>query len=113
MASSAIRRTKAENKGGFVKRFVLVHYGFVTPTPEIMEAWGKWFASIEDRTVENVGPFGPGREISNAGIKELPRNAEAITGFTIIDAVDMDEAERIAKNCPSITSISAYEVMSM
>jgi hypothetical protein len=28
-----------------VKKFVLLHYGFEKPTPEIMAAWGKWFES--------------------------------------------------------------------
>jgi hypothetical protein len=39
--------------------------------------------------------------------------ADAITGYTIINAEDMDEAERIAQGCPIITSIRVYEAMSM
>jgi hypothetical protein len=96
-----------------MKRFVFLHRGYETPTPEIMHAWGKWFASIEDKTVDNVGPFGPGREITHSGTKELPHDTGAITGFTIIKAEDMDEAEKIARDCPVITSIRVYEVMSM
>ena len=96
-----------------MKKFVLLHYGYVTPTPEIMEAWGNWFASIGDKMVDAVGPFGPGREITHAGIKELPHDTEAITGYNIIHAENMDEAERIAGNCPMITSIRVYEVVSM
>ena len=33
-----------------VKKFLLLHYGFERPTPEIMEAWGTWFESVADRT---------------------------------------------------------------
>jgi hypothetical protein len=104
-----------ENKkrGEIMKRFVFLHYGYETPTPEIMDAWGKWFASIGDRTVENVGPFGPGREITHTGTRELPHDMGATTGFTIINAEGIDEAEEIAKDCPIITSIRVYEVMSM
>jgi hypothetical protein len=96
-----------------MKRFVLVHYGFVTPTQEIMEAWGDWFESIADKSVGNIGPCGPGREITPTGTRELPRDRQAITGFTIIDAEDMDEAEKIARECPSITRIRVYEQMSI
>ncbi len=32
-----------------MKRLVLLHYGFETPTHEIMTAWNNWFASIEDK----------------------------------------------------------------
>jgi hypothetical protein len=49
-----------------MKKFVLLHYGFENPTPEIMEAWHKWFESIADITVDQGG-FGAGREISSSG----------------------------------------------
>jgi hypothetical protein len=96
-----------------MKKFVLLHYGFETPTQAIMDAWSKWFASIGDKLVENCGPFGSGREITRTGTKELSLDKEAITGYSIINAEDIDEAERIAKSCPFITSIRVYEVMSM
>jgi len=96
-----------------LKRFVFLHYGFETPTQEIMDAWSKWFASIGDKLVENFGPFGSGREITNAGTKELSLDKEAITGFSIINAENIDEAEKIAKSCPFITSIRVYEVISI
>ena len=68
-----------------VKKFLLLHYGFETPTPEIMKAWGTWFESVADRTVENGG-FSGGREISASGTKDLPWGIESITGYTIIEA---------------------------
>ena len=47
-----------------MKRFVLMHIGFETPTQEIMDAWGHWFASLAGRKVENVGPFLKGVELA-------------------------------------------------
>lgn len=35
-----------------MKKFVFLTYGFEQPTPEIMEAWGKWMESIKDNIVE-------------------------------------------------------------
>lgn len=96
-----------------MKKFVMLHYGFETPTQEIMEAWGNWFASIEDKVVENIGPFEPGREITHNGTRELPRDREAITGFTVINAESMDDAVKIAKENPMITSVRVYEVKTM
>lgn len=37
---------------------------------------------------------------------------ESITGYTIIKADSLDDAERIAQDNPFIASISGYEVMS-
>lgn len=96
-----------------MKKFVFLTYGFETPTQEIQEAWGKWFASIGDKMVDGGSPLGHGREISRAGTKELPLGKESLTGYCIISADNIDEAEKIAKGCPIITSIRVYEAGSM
>ncbi len=94
-----------------MKTFLLLHYGFETPTPEIMAAWGKWFESMKDNTINNFG-FGGGREISKAGTKALPLGPESITGISIVSADSLDEAEKMAKSNPYISSIRVYEVRS-
>lgn len=96
-----------------MKKFVLLHYGFEKPTPEIMEAWGTWFTSIADKIVDNGGHFSGGREISKAGSKDLPLSADSITGYTVISAENLDEAEKIASGNPYIASIRVYELMTM
>ncbi len=96
-----------------MKKFVLIHYGFETPTPAIMDAWNDWFASLGERLLENIGPFAPGKEITHTGTQDLPFDLEAITGFSIIRAESVDEAAQIAQDCPIITSIRVYEIRSM
>jgi hypothetical protein len=101
-----------ENQEREVKKFMFLHYGFEKPTPEIMKAWKTWFESIADRQVDQAG-FGGGREISNAGSRDLPWNMESLTGYNIIEAEDLDEAERLARSNPFIASIRVYELRSM
>jgi len=96
-----------------MKKFVIFHYGFETPTPQIMDAWNKWFASLGDKIVDPGSPLGPGREISRSGTKDLPMGLESLTGYTVINADSIDAAEEIAKGCPMITRVSVYEAMSM
>ena len=96
-----------------MKKFVFLTYGFEPPTQEIGEAWGKWFASIGDKMVDGGNPFGHGIEITREGTKELSLDLGAITGYCIINADSMDEAEEIAKRCPIITGIRVYEANSM
>ena len=93
-----------------VKNYLLLHYGFEKPTPEIMAAWGKWFESIAEKTVDG-GHFPGGREISHAGTKELPLAKDSITGYSIVRAESLDEAEKIARACPFIASTRVYEIM--
>ncbi len=95
-----------------MKRYMLMHFGFDKPTPEIMAAWGKWFESISDRTVENGGFHGAAREISHDGMRDLPMGMDSITGYSIINAESLEEAEEIARNNPFIASIRIYEIMS-
>ncbi len=96
-----------------MKKFMFLHFGFEKPTPEIMGAWGKWFESIADKTVDQGGHFSGAREISKSGTKDLPMGMESITGYTIIEAADLDAAEKIAQENPYIASIRVYEIMAM
>ena len=94
-----------------MKKFLLLHYGFEKPTPEIMTAWGRWLEATKSSTVD-MGHLPLGREISEAGTKELPLGPESITGFTILTADSLAEAEEIAHNNPYISSIRVYEIAS-
>lgn len=104
---TSLRRT--EEKA--VKKFVFLTYGFKTPTPDIMAAWNKWFESIKGNIVDMAG-LRAGREISKAGTKDLPLGLDAITGFMIVSAESLEDAERMAQGNPYITSIRVYEAMS-
>jgi hypothetical protein len=95
-----------------MKKFVLITIGFTQPTPEIMESWMQWFKSIEDRIVDQIG-LRNGKEVTKNGITELPMDKDAITGYLVINAENIDEAIKIAQSCPMITSTKVYEVISM
>jgi hypothetical protein len=94
-----------------VKRFMMLMYGFEPPTPEIMEKWNAWFALVADKTVDQGGFHGGALEISASGTKDLPMGMESITGYTIIEAESLDEAEKLARENPYIASIRVYEIM--
>ncbi|MBN4081234.1 hypothetical protein JYT44_02595 [Caldithrix abyssi] len=96
-----------------MKKFIFLYYGFETLTQETMETWGKWFASLGSKMVDVGSPFGGGREISHNGTKELPLGMESITGYSIINADNLDDAEKIAQGCPIVTSVRVYEAMPM
>ncbi len=94
-----------------MKKFMFLHFGFEKPTPEIMAAWNKWFESVADNTVENGGFHGGAREVSHSGTKDLPMGTDSITGYSIINAESLDDAEKIAQDNPFIASIRVYEIM--
>ncbi len=94
-----------------MKKFMLLHFGFEQPTPEIMEAWKAWFASLGERNIEQGGFHGAAIEISNGGTIDLPMGPDSITGYNLIHAENIEEAEALAQGNPYIASIRVYEVM--
>lgn len=94
-----------------MKRFMFLHYGFEKPTAEIMDAWSKWFETIADKMVDKGGFHGGAREISDAGAKDITMGMESITGYNIISAETLEEAERLAQINPYIASIRVYEIV--
>ena len=85
--------------------------GFTPPTPEIMASWMQWFQSIEKNIVDQIG-LRHGKVVTAHSITELPMDKDAITGYVVINAENMDEAIQIAQSGPMITSTKVYEVMS-
>lgn len=97
-----------------MKKFIFLYQGAAQPTPEVMESWTNWFKTFEDKIVDSGNPFGPGLEVKKDGsTNQLPQDAQAISGYTIINVENMDEAEKIAKTSPVITSVRVYEAMAM
>ncbi len=92
-----------------MKKFMFLHFGFEKPTPEIMQAWQKWFGAIAEHQVEQGG-FANGREISKSGTRDLPWDRECITGYNIIQAENLDAAMKLAEGNPFISSIRVYEL---
>jgi len=101
-------------------RFMLLHYGFEKPGPEVMAAWHGCFDSIADYTLDQGAHFARGVEIGRAkagGVEsdrnrrqDLPLGPDSITGYTIISADSLAEAEDIAARNPFIKAIRVYEM---
>ena len=92
-----------------MKKFLLLHVGFERPTPEIMEKWMGWFKSIAPVQVDQGG-FRAGKEITKEGTQDLAWGLDCLTGYNVIQAESMEEACRIAAECPFITGIRVYEL---
>ncbi len=95
-------------------QFLLIHQGFVTPTPEIGAGWMAWFGKVAPHTVEMGQPFMAGREVSKDGsARELDFSGVSQTGYTIVEAADMDAAQALLDGLPMIHSTRIYELGSM
>ena len=94
-----------------MKRYMLLHVGFEMPTPEIMAAWKAWFESLADRSPEHGGFHGGARELTRDEARDLAMDAHAITGYSIIDAESLDDAEAVASGRPKEKKrVDAFDV---
>ena len=96
-----------------MKKFIILCYGYEEPTPAVMEAWGNWFASVGSKFVDSGSPLGPGREVTKSGARDLSPDASPITGYSIVSAESIEEAEKLLEGLPIIDSVRVYEAMSM
>ncbi|MCJ7709544.1 MAG: hypothetical protein MUQ32_01810 [Chloroflexi bacterium] len=96
-----------------MKKFLMLHYGYEEPTPEIMAAWQGWFDKVGDRFVDMGSPLGNCLEVTNTGTRELSPDTGAATGYSILSAESREEAERLLEGCPIIASVRLYEAMAM
>lgn len=97
-----------------MSKFMFLYKGsWPEPTPEIGDAWTSWFSEIEESIVDSGNPFGTGREVSDRESTDLSLGPQSIAGYTIVNADNIDEAEKLLANCPIVTSVLVYEAMSM
>lgn len=94
-------------------KFVLVYQGGgMADTEEAqqasMAAWGAWFGALGSAVVDGGAPFG-----ASAAVGGGPAKAGA-TGYSILQADDLDGAVKLAEGCPVLNdggSVDVYEAI--
>ena len=100
-------------------KFLLVYYGGKMETdPEkakkVMAGWLKWFGGLGKAIVDAGAPTMPGKTVSAIGVKSI--GARPVTGYSILQAENLDAALAMAKGCPIIGDggqVAVYTLMPM
>lgn len=96
-----------------MKKFMYLYQGSWEYTEETKAGWGRWFAAVGDRFVDSGNPFCAGRQVTPEGSTDLTPEMSPAVGYSIVNAVDMAEAERLLDGCPIIESVRIYEASQM
>jgi len=85
-------------------KFVLITRGGSMPdSPEegakVMQAWNDWFTQIGPSIVDLGSPVSQMRTVAADG-SVARGNPQPVTGYTVIEADDMDAALALAKGAP-------------
>lgn len=100
-------------------KFVVVYKGGdMGAAPEAheaaMQAWTEWFGSMGKTVTDSGNPFGPSTAINADGSRSAA--TAALTGYSIIEADDLDHATKLVATCPNLSyggTLEIYEAMPM
>ena len=103
-------------------KFVLAYSGGEGGMPEteeemaeVMAAWGAWFEGLGASVIDGGNPFGAAKTVSPDGVIS-DGGAVALTGYSVIDAADIDDAATKAQGCPVLGgggSVTVCEAIDM
>ncbi len=95
-------------------KYVLAFRGGGMPESEeaqaqVMQAWDAWFRELGAAVVDPGNPTSRGRTIRADGSVE-PEGPATLSGYTIIQADDLDAAVELAKGCPVLASGASIDL---
>jgi len=94
-----------------MKKFVLIYHGYETSTPELADAWSNWFQRRATSFADSGSAFGARRQITNEATIELSQSSDPASGYSIVNAENIDAAEQLLEGCPIVDSVSLYEAL--
>lgn len=95
--------------------FLLAYHGGTPPsTPEegekVMQAWMSWMGSLGDAIVDGGNPVSMAKTVSSNGSVSDGGGENAVTGYSVIKADNLDAAVALARGCPHLQSGGSVEV---
>ncbi len=94
-------------------KYVFAYSGGGMPETEeegakVMAAWEAWYGALGEAVVDGGNPFGQTKSIAANGA--VSASDAPLTGYTIVNASDIDAAVTLAKGCPILESGGSIEV---
>lgn len=87
-------------------QFIYAYHGGKKPETEEegakeMALWEKWFSEMGEAVVIPGNPVGMSKTVSIAGVEDHG-GSNPLSGFTVIEAADIEAAVGLAKGCPMV-----------
>lgn len=77
---------------------------------QVMAAWGEWFQGMGPALVDGGNPVGASRTLNGNGTVSEGGGVNPLTGYSIIEAADLDAAVKLAKGCPILKNGGSIQV---
>ena len=76
---------------------------------DAMAAWGAWFASLGDAVIDGGNPTGQSKTVTAKSVAN-GGGAHPLSGYSLINAANIDAALEHAKGCPVLAVGGSVEV---
>ena len=79
-----------------------------------MAAWNAWFQTLGSAVVDGGAPVGASKTVSAGGVADVG-GANPLSGYSIVNADNLDAAVEIVKGCPILEAgtVEVAEAMGM
>jgi hypothetical protein len=96
-------------------KFLFVYHGGGHPTDKaeqakMMTAWGQWFGSMGKAVIDGGNPVGKSWTVKGSGSIARDGGANPASGYSLIEAKDLEDAAAKAKACPILATGGSVEV---
>jgi hypothetical protein len=96
-------------------KYLFVYHGGKNPesaaeVAEVLDAWGAWFGSMGAAVIDGGNPVGQSSTVKPGGKVAANGGANPATGYSLIEASDLDDAIAKAKGCPNLTGDGSVEL---
>ena len=96
-------------------KYLFTYHGGSHPETEeetaaVLDAWGQWFGSMGAAVIDGGNPAGPSKTVHPDGSVTNDGGANPVSGYSLIEATDDDDAITKAKGCPVLEAGGSIEV---
>ena len=96
-------------------KYLFVYHGGSKPessaeVDQVMQAWGNWLGSLGDSVIDGGNPVGMSSTVNSDGSVTNNGGSNPASGYSLIEATDLEDALEKAKGCPILSVGGSIEV---
>ena len=96
-------------------KYLFVYHGGNNPEPEeevakVMDDWGNWLGSMGAAVIDGGNPVGQSTTVNPDGSVTPNGGANPASGYSLVEANDLDDAIAKAKGCPVLKAEGSVEL---
>ena len=96
-------------------KYLFVYHGGKNPeteaeVAEVLDTWGAWFGSMGSAVIDGGNPVGPSSTVNGDGSVSDSGGPNPATGYSLIEAADLDDALAKAGGCPILAAGGTVEL---